>query len=275
MSFPGRSDCSTLATRGLESAGGVVVCENGVLGLMHFARAESPETAREVYVVPLQVWAEEWPALSTLVEPLIDAPLRAAAIAKRAPSLEIGTDINIALVGYRDNLYIKRPAETLARAALAQHGGVIIVGRPKSGKTRLAWQLLQEYGEALIIIPKPTRLGEEPPSTFEAAGLAGSDVVLFFDDLQLTSKPLEWRRRLRDAIGRNRRCLILCTSRDGTKWKEVQDNHAPLLEALGRDNGCVYTSRVARQGKAAGEDLSRTEGWQLAQSLGLSLLSTG
>jgi hypothetical protein len=54
------------ARRGI--SGGVVLCEEGVLGLVHFARAEGPTTGREAFLVPLTVWAEAWPALESIRE---------------------------------------------------------------------------------------------------------------------------------------------------------------------------------------------------------------
>jgi len=51
-------------------SGGVVLSEGGVVGLVHFARGESAETARECYLVPLSIWAEDWPELAAVLEPL-------------------------------------------------------------------------------------------------------------------------------------------------------------------------------------------------------------
>lgn len=39
-------------------SGGVALCEDGVLGLVHFARPEAADYAREGYVVPLTVWGK-------------------------------------------------------------------------------------------------------------------------------------------------------------------------------------------------------------------------
>jgi hypothetical protein len=54
-------------------SGGVVFSEGGVVGLVHFARGESAEAARECYLVPLSIWAEGWPELAALIEPLYEA----------------------------------------------------------------------------------------------------------------------------------------------------------------------------------------------------------
>jgi tetratricopeptide (TPR) repeat protein len=242
-------------------SGSVVLYENGVLGLAHFSRAAGPDQEREVYLVPLSVWSNGWSTLTDLIEPLIDARLRNAATVKRAGSLEIGTDILIA--GYRSDVYFEPEALSQARAALSNRGGVIVLGRPKSGKTRLAWQLFEGRPDSLVVIPGDPR----PPNSFETSGLAGKEIVLFIDDLHrsaLSIEPLEWRRRLEEATGQ--RCLLICTSRDGDDWKQVERSGASrLIDVLGRD-ALVFSSRVGGQGA----DLSKADGLRLAQALAIS-----
>lgn len=52
-------------------SGAVVVCNAGVLGLAQSAREASEVLQREVYLLPLRVWAEGWDALSDLIEPFV------------------------------------------------------------------------------------------------------------------------------------------------------------------------------------------------------------
>jgi hypothetical protein len=136
-------------------SGSVVIYEKGVLGLTHFSRPAGSDQEREVYMVPLSVWGDGWPALQQLIEPLIDSRLRHVAKVKSVNSIGIGTDIIIA--GYMPDIYISLAAEQQARQALEKVGGVIIVGKPKSGKTRLAWQLIQERKDALVVMPFDAR----------------------------------------------------------------------------------------------------------------------
>ena len=240
-------------------SGGVILCEDGVLGLAHFARGAGPDQEREVYLVPLTMWTEGWFALAKLLEPLIDKRLWTAAKIKRVSALEIGTDVVIA--GYEPDIYIERKVEEQARTALKQRGSVVIIGRPKSGKTRLAWQLLQERPDALVMIPR----SDQPPDIFEASSLVGNELVVCFDDLHRTaetSRVLAWRERLENES--SQKCLVIITTRDGTDWKRVKEKQAGLLQTLGR-NTYIFTSR----GDNEGNDLSVDQGWQLAQALGM------
>jgi conflict system STAND superfamily ATPase/trypsin-like peptidase len=240
-------------------SGGVILCEDGVLGLAHFARGAGPDQEREVYLVPLTMWTEGWFALAKLLEPLIDKRLWTAAKIKRVSALEIGTDVVIA--NYEPNIYIERKVEEQARTALKQRGSVVIIGRPKSGKTRLAWQLLQERPDALVMIPR----SDQPPDIFEASSLVGNELVVCFDDLHRTaetSRVLAWRERLENES--SQKCLVIITTRDGTDWKSVKEKQAGLLQTLGRDT-YIFMSR----GDNEGNDLSVDQGWQLAKALGM------
>jgi tetratricopeptide (TPR) repeat protein len=240
-------------------SGSVATYEDGVVGLAHFSRGGGPDQQREVYLVPLEVWAEGWPALADLIEPLIDSRLRHAAKVKMASALAIGTDI--ALAGFREDIYIVRPALEQARAAFREKKTAMLIGRPKSGKTRLAWELLREYPQSLAVLPgRP-----EPPEEFESSTFAGKDVILFFDDLHqaaLTFDVPAWRDRF-DEITAGR-CRLLATSRDGKDWDTVRS--APRLagwvEAAGEETR-LFLSRA--QGK--GEDLSQQSGLELAAAL--------
>ena len=240
-------------------SGAVVVCEAGVVGLAHFGRAAAARHEREDYLVPLRVWAEGWPALEDLIEPLVDSVLWNAATFTRPRRLDVGTDVVIA--GYREDVYLEPPALGPARSALAERGGVVVVGKPKSGKTRLALELLRDQTDALVLVPHL----DVPPAEFEPAGLAGRDLVLFFDDLQQagpSSDPLMWQRRLEAAT--DRPCPIICTSRDGRDWKRVQEH--PRLQALLAQLGgqaVVLTS-------GEGAELTHEQGEELAALLGLS-----
>lgn len=52
-------------------SGAVVVSNAGVLGLAQSARGTAEKHQAEVYLLPLEVWAEGWEALSALIEPFV------------------------------------------------------------------------------------------------------------------------------------------------------------------------------------------------------------
>jgi tetratricopeptide (TPR) repeat protein len=238
-------------------SGSVVTYENGVLGLAHFSRPAGADQQREVYLVPLSVWASGWAALSALIQPLVDERLRNAATV--LPARAFSAELEIA--GFLPEVYLDRPMADIARRALRDKKVVMIVGKPGSGKTRLAWELLKQWPEAIVI--RPNRA--DPPEQFEVSTFAGQDIALVLDDLHrvaATYNPVAWRKRFAEITGD--RCRLICTSRDGADWRAVRS--APglgtLLKTAG-PQGCVFLSA----GQEGGEDLSESEGQQLAAAL--------
>jgi hypothetical protein len=132
---------STDARQGI--SGGVILCEGGVLGLVHFARGESVDTARECFLVPLSTWAEDWPELAVRIQPLV---LSDIGLADR-------TDSQLALVVVPFQApplpthYVERSSEVKAVMeqlfdTSQQESGVLVVsavhGLAGIGKTALA-----------------------------------------------------------------------------------------------------------------------------------------
>jgi hypothetical protein len=242
-------------------SGSVISYENGVLGLVHFSRAGGADFQLEGYLVPLSTWAEGWLELAKLIEPLVDSRLRMVAVVKRASKLEIGTDVVVA--GYRPDAYIERPVVDQAQTALNVSHGVIIVGKPKSGKTRLAVQLIQRQPDAIVVVPREARL----PHAFEKSSFWAKQIIIFFDDLHRASSdvnPLEWQRSFDEASGRH--SIVICTTRDGSDWKTLNNKIGidPFLNLF--RNATVFTSKVEDRGG----DMSAPEGLRLAESIGLS-----
>ena len=246
-------------------SGSPIVSEGGVIGLAHFARAEGQKVQREVYVVPLAAWAAGLPSLGELLTPLADRRLRAAATVRKAGQLEAGSHgPDVVLAEYKPDIYLKRGVDTLAHRAMQEGRGVILVGKPKSGKTRLALEVLRPDPGRVVIIPHDVT----PPEIFEGSGLAGHAVTLLFDDLHrswLTADPLSWVRRITEVTGLN--CSILATCRDGNDWTHVQrqPGTSRLVEFLGVD-AVVYCSSQPD----GGADLSKGQAESLARELGLT-----
>lgn len=114
-------------------SGAVVAYEGGVLGLAHFARAAGPGQERELYLVPLSAWADGWQELHLLIEPLIDQALRDAAAVRRVRDVKVGIsdssgarDPDLAIAGYRGDVYAERPQLGAAQRALGG-GGLLII----------------------------------------------------------------------------------------------------------------------------------------------------
>jgi hypothetical protein len=247
-------------------SGAVVTYEGGVLGLAHFARAAKSEQERELYLVPLSTWAESWEELHVLIEPLIDQPLRNAAIARRVRDVKVGIsnpravrNPDVVIAGFREGVYVKRPQEVKAQQALAA-GGLLIIGRPKSGKTRLAWEVIRKHPDAVLVIPRKPM----PPQEFETAGLSGRQVIIFCDDLHSVAEqfqPLYWCDRFRTIAST---VYVIATSRDGLEWKRVRDNQATLLDTID-DSGRIFVSQTGN----TRADLPHDMGEDLARQLGL------
>ena len=249
-------------------SGGVVLCEDGVIGLLHFARPESANYRRAAFVVPLSAWARDWPELDRLIEPLVDDALRNAATVGVVRNISVGmasrdgtTAPELVIGGYEEQLYVERPEVARARDTLKRRSGLLLVGRPMSGKTRLAWELVKDRDEAVLVLPHDA----EPPGRFETAGLAGREIIVLCDDLHSKAErlqPMRWRERLRDATTTVR---LVATSRDGRDWKRVRDSQESLLNWL-EERDRIYLSRVG----VHGQDLSDALAAELGRKLKLS-----
>jgi len=195
----------------------------------------------------------------------LDDRLLKAATVRHVRDLRIGLRHgggDVLIPHYQPNVHLAREANSRITNALQQCSGVVIIGRPRSGKTRAAWEAFRQNPDTLVVIPR-----EDHPPPIDVTGLRGKDVVLFVDDLHLTAEtahPVAWWNRLSAAA--NRPVRLVCTSRDGADWETVREKQPALVQRLGP--GCrVYLSRSGRQGA----DLSSEEGHELATLLGLDL----
>lgn len=194
----------------------------------------------------------------------IDYRLLAAATVKPVKNLGVGLRPgggDILIPDFRSNVYLSRSADRQAKTALEQRRGVVIIGRPRSGKTRMAWNLLSQYPDTLVVIPH-----QGHPPDFASNGLKRKDLILFADDIHLsaqTANLLAWWNSLA-RIGKS--CRVIFTSRDGNDWNRVETNQPQLAHQMGQE--CrIYTS--SSRGRIA--DLSKSEGIELAKLLGISL----
>ena len=247
-------------------SGAVVAYEGGVLGLAHFARDATAAYERELYLVPLSTWADGWPELETLIEPLIDQRLHDATnIARRVRDVTVGISNpttarapDLVIAGYREDVHMTRPEAQAARRALVN--GLLIIGRPRSGKTRLAWDLIRTHPDAVLVMPHEPR----PPTGFEIAGLRGRQIIVLCDDLHRDAeqfRPTLWKDAFANCCAHP---YLIATTRDGLEWQRVRDNQTVLLDAIG-ESGRVFTSKTPD----GGTDLSFAAGRRFARQHGL------
>jgi predicted ATPase len=238
-------------------SGGVVLCEEGVVGLVHFARRDSPTQQRQAYLNPLSAWVEGLPALEQELEPFVEAELRRRADVLRAEAVLPGGGL-LDIAGYRDDVYLPRAVNEVAAQELERNDRVMVVGRRLSGKTRLACELLHRHPNSIVVVP---RKFVPPRELREGSSFKGKEVVLLFENMHMNPgiKPVEW---LNSMEGVCERALMIATSRNDEDWQFVTQRQGTLVNRLAVP--CVFISGDE------GEDVSDEEGRKLADSLGLS-----
>jgi hypothetical protein len=195
----------------------------------------------------------------------IDERLLARATVKPVEDLRPGLrgeNVDVVIADYRSDTYLERPSDIAAAQALGACAGIMVIGRPLSGKTRTAWEVMRHSPKSTVVIPRV----DDPPD-FRSDGLRGKNVILFIDDLHLIAPTLDlngWMNRLENAGVRSFR--LICTSRDGTDWARVEEHLRQIVHRFG-PNCRVYTSRSA----AKGSDVTVEEGKALAAMLNLNL----
>lgn len=243
------------ATEGI--SGGVVVCEEGVVGLVHFARAETSVVGRAAIMNPLAAWAEGWPALAKRIQPFADKVLARLARVVRADSDELAEVLPIP--HFNADVYVARRLEADARVVLTESKSLLLLGRPKSGKTRVVRELLRARSDAAVVIPKR----KSPPLHFEPSGLAARDVIVVVDNLDEDREfldPADWWYSIRDFNEGRTTFIGTCRSED---WEGVSRIHSRLADEL-------QASTVYASAPPPGHNLTDAEGWELAKKLGLS-----
>ena len=240
-------------------SGGVMLCEDGVVGLVHFARRDTPTQQRQAYLNPLSAWVDGLPALEQELEPFVEAALRDRADVLRAEAMLPDKGL-LEIAGYRDDVYLSRAVNEKAAEALESRNAVLVVGRHLSGKTRLACELVHRHPNAIVVVP---RKFEPPNDLHEKSSFAEREVVLLFENMHSNSsrgiKAVAWWNSLQGVCDRT---YVIATSRNDQDWRSVEEQQSSLLGRLAVPY--VFLSRDE------GEDLSVEEGQRLADSLGLS-----
>jgi predicted ATPase len=248
---PGEADHGT--------SGGVVVVEDAVVGLVHFARPESSALARGGVANPLSAWADGWDELERRIQPLADAQFWERAWLLRADAVEELAKI-LRIEALQEEIYVPRDVETSADTVWKECRSLLLLGRRKSGKSRIVKQLLRAHPEAVVVVPTY----REPPASLDSlSSLVGREVILLVENLGTDTvlDPTDWWDRIR-AID-DEHTVFVATCRAGEDWDFVLEAQASLARRLERS--MVYTSNPPE-----GFDFTREEGWELAEKLGLT-----
>ncbi len=82
-----------------------------------------------------------------------DPGLLGAATVARAGELRVGLRpgaSDVTIPDYRPEVRVQRKVDLDAREAFERCEGLVVIGRPQSGKTRTAWELLQPHPNTLV-----------------------------------------------------------------------------------------------------------------------------
>jgi non-specific serine/threonine protein kinase len=237
-------------------SGSPLLCETGIVGLIHFARKETAGQERLGYLNPITAWGDGLPELRDLVEPFVSDALRRRAGVFRSPATSERGGLHID--GYTP-VYVERDIDAEAQRTLEEQGLLCVIGRHNSGKSRLVKQLLDRHEDAVVVVPRPM---EPPPELGDDSVFKDHDVFLLFDNLHVavqSQRPLDWYLAFETVA---RRTVLILTSRNKDDWLRVKQEQGQLLEYL--------TVPEVYLGKTDGTDLSDDEGWALAERLELS-----
>ena len=147
-------------------------------------------------------------------------------------------------------------AEPTIASLIEQQYSLVIVGKPKQGKTRLAYQVLNDYGSHYLLKPLPENLKIE---ALDFAALRHQTVILMLDDLNRyidRFDPESLKHRIEEG---GCRCCLVATCRDGSELEAVKSRMAPLYARLRK----IYLM-----------ELEPEEGERLASELGIQWRST-
>jgi predicted ATPase len=271
LSVPGRGDVeryklpiafqlvdTTDAREGI--SGAVVWCEKGVVGLVHFARAESDRAARLAFMNPLSAWAKGWPALARRVHPFVDDLLFQSASIVGTGTTQL-QDLLVLHPELVKDVYVRRACDTWFEESLRRTRQALLLGKEGSGKSRVVFEYLRRRKSALVVVPKT----EKPPAEFETSTFEG-EVVVLVDNLDVDSgelAPAEWWQRFETV---SQKPFFIVTCRDGRDWTRVRRDQRGLVARLERAGAIVPTSGPPPKGG----DLTKRAGRELARRLSLS-----
>jgi hypothetical protein len=186
-------------------SGSPIIFDNGVIGLTHFARAETADYSREGYVVPIESWFEKNPELAAFSKPY-------------EPQRNLNGGFFAGLPYDRNWFFTGRDAFLKdLHAALRDRDRVAISGLGGVGKTHVASEYAYRHGheyEAIFWV------GAESESTLSAG---------FVDIARILNLPQRDAQDQSEAVGAAKRWL-----ESHTGWLLIVDNadEPDLLKGL-------------------------------------------
>lgn len=139
-------------------------------------------------------------------------------------------DFNIA--EYNEAYYL-REENFLILEALNNSKNILITGKPKSGKTRAAYESLRTFNGFKIIkfySNKPVELEEIPDRVFKSHILFKQKLIIFIDDLNKYSEKLDLNRLIKKLELITKDFIIVATCRSGVEYESIRNEFSSSLK---------------------------------------------
>ncbi len=198
-------------------------------------RAEEEER-RQQQEARRQEEEAKWQALERLFPPL-------------KPAREVDPARDLAIREFHE-AYEPRPFNEKALAWLYQSKGVLLLGRPKAGKTRAAWQTLHDHFPDHLVMSPVVQLLH--PSDIDFSPLKSKRVVLLLDDLDRYAYSTDMTSLVAALKAQAAECLLMTTCRGGDK------EEALIVEKMGAFYGQLEKLPLEDMGLTQAERLANT-----------------
>jgi superkiller protein 3 len=134
------------------------------------------------------------------------------------------TPIDFRIAEYRD-YYYKREESKVVSDALKERKNVLIIGRPKSGKTRTAYESIKEINDFKVVKlwEKLIEIDEIPNKIFKGK------IVVFIDDLNKFVKNLDLYELIKKLKDNSKEFSVLATCRTGIEYDLIEKEFKDII----------------------------------------------
>jgi DNA replication protein DnaC len=132
-------------------------------------------------------------------------------------------DFNIA--EYNEAYYLRKE-NFLILKALDNSKNILITGKPKSGKTRAAYESLKTLNGFKVIkfySNKPVELEEIPDRIFKSHILFKQKLIIFIDDLNKYSEKLDFIHLIKKLESNTKDFIVVATCKSGVEYESISD----------------------------------------------------